>query len=170
MYRTFFLIRHGESKWNEAQAKINITGMLDKDHALTGDGINQACTLNARWKHASRADSMSRAASVRFGNTKLGLVPANLDFSHLDEDDLRAIEREDDEEENSDDEGAPRGMRGGAAAKGLNRLYDTFFQKYSNVTSAGKPQAAVTQAAVSPSQLEKKQNKPNEGIVIFVFE
>ena len=32
------MIRHGESKWNEAQSKINISGMLDRDHALTDEG------------------------------------------------------------------------------------------------------------------------------------
>lgn len=48
--KTFFLIRHGESKWNEAQAKISISGMLDRDHALTERGIQQAADLNRRWK------------------------------------------------------------------------------------------------------------------------
>ncbi len=52
MHKTFFLIRHGESKWNLAQSKINITGMLDRDHALTEEGINQARELNVRWKEA----------------------------------------------------------------------------------------------------------------------
>ncbi len=52
LHKTFFLIRHGESKWNLAQSKINITGMLDRDHALTEEGINQARELNARWKEA----------------------------------------------------------------------------------------------------------------------
>lgn len=48
--KTFFLIRHGESKWNEAKAKINIGGMLDRDHPLTELGIRQAADLNQRWK------------------------------------------------------------------------------------------------------------------------
>ena len=74
LIKTFFLIRHGESKWNEAQSKINISGMvLDRDHALTEDGkkrslvnltalslsdtinsffvgIMQATELNAKWR------------------------------------------------------------------------------------------------------------------------
>ncbi|RYG94891.1 hypothetical protein EON65_56780, partial [archaeon] len=48
--KVIFLIRHGESKWNEAQSKINITGMLDRDHALTELGIAQAGELNRRWR------------------------------------------------------------------------------------------------------------------------
>lgn len=48
--KTFFLIRHGESKWNLAQSKINIAGMMDRDHALTEEGIKQAAYLNQRWK------------------------------------------------------------------------------------------------------------------------
>lgn len=50
--KIFFLIRHGESKWNEAQAKVNITGLLDCDHSLTEEGIDQAHQLNQRWKFA----------------------------------------------------------------------------------------------------------------------
>jgi hypothetical protein len=67
--KTFFILRHGESKWNEAQSKINISGMLDRDHALTEEGIEfvivlviifqfysflglkQAAELNLRWRH-----------------------------------------------------------------------------------------------------------------------
>ena len=48
--KTFFLIRHGQSKWNEAQSKINIPGMLDRDHPLTELGIQQAMDLNKRWR------------------------------------------------------------------------------------------------------------------------
>lgn len=48
--KTFFLVRHGQSKWNLAQSKINIAGMLDRDHALTELGIRQAQQLNNRWR------------------------------------------------------------------------------------------------------------------------
>jgi hypothetical protein len=48
--KTFFLIRHGQSKWNLAQSRINIAGMLDKDHALTELGIRQSQQLNSRWR------------------------------------------------------------------------------------------------------------------------
>ncbi len=66
--KTFFLIRHGQSKWNEAQSKINIGGMLlDSDHALTELGVEQAEALNHRWKefeeirHAEIAHSPKKA-------------------------------------------------------------------------------------------------------------
>jgi hypothetical protein len=48
--KTFFLIRHGQSKWNLAQSKRNIGGMLDRDHGLTELGAQQAQMLNHRWK------------------------------------------------------------------------------------------------------------------------
>lgn len=159
------MIRHGESKWNEAQAKINITGMLDKDHALTGDGINQACMLNARWKHANRAVT----ASMRIGDGKLGLpmVPEHLDLSRLDEDDLRAIEEDADYDDNSDGEsgpGAGTSSSHSSAAKGFTRLYDSIFQKYSSVTSAGKPHTPTPPAPTNSQPQSQKQSKNNEGL------
>jgi broad specificity phosphatase PhoE len=63
-----FLIRHGESKWNEAQAKINITGMLDRDHALTELGIAQAEELNKRWKK-ERTERVGKKADVEVAAT-----------------------------------------------------------------------------------------------------
>ncbi len=54
--KTFFLIRHGESKWNLAQSKINIAGMMDRDHALTEEGIKQAEELNQKWKEQQHLD------------------------------------------------------------------------------------------------------------------
>jgi hypothetical protein len=47
---TFFLIRHGESKWNKAQQDGNITGLFNVDHSLTVRGIQQALDLNAEWQ------------------------------------------------------------------------------------------------------------------------
>lgn len=44
------MVRHGQSKWNLAQSRINIAGMLDRDHALTELGIQQAQQLNNRWR------------------------------------------------------------------------------------------------------------------------
>ncbi len=52
--KTFFLIRHGESKWNKAQSKIDIPGLLDRDHPLTELGIEQAESLNQKWKEHMR--------------------------------------------------------------------------------------------------------------------
>jgi broad specificity phosphatase PhoE len=48
--KTFFLIRHGESKWNLAQEKGSISGMLHRDHSLTTTGANQAKGFNASWR------------------------------------------------------------------------------------------------------------------------
>jgi len=45
------LIRHGESKWNKAQASGNmLSTLMDRDHALTEKGIRQAEHLNRLWK------------------------------------------------------------------------------------------------------------------------
>lgn len=54
--KTFFLIRHGESKWNLAQSKINIAGMMDRDHSLTEEGIKQAEELNQKWKEQQHVE------------------------------------------------------------------------------------------------------------------
>ncbi len=129
LYRTFFLIRHGESKWNEAQEKIHIAGMLNRDHPLTEDGINQALSLNARWK----------LAGIR--NTKLSESsgPGVIDCGRLNEDDLRAIEGDDDGDD-SDGEGPARKGTGTSKSgnKGMSKLYDSIFQRHSSVTAAGK--------------------------------
>jgi broad specificity phosphatase PhoE len=48
--KTFFMIRHGESKWNLAQEKGSISGMLHRDHSLTLTGANQAKGFNTAWR------------------------------------------------------------------------------------------------------------------------
>lgn len=51
--KNIFIIRHGESKWNEGKADKNIKGMLSQyDHELTNLGIDQATNFNAAWKSA----------------------------------------------------------------------------------------------------------------------
>ena len=47
-----FFVRHGESKWNEAQRDINIASMMRFDHPLTLAGVQQAQALGgaARWR------------------------------------------------------------------------------------------------------------------------
>lgn len=46
-----YLIRHGESKWNEAQESNNLVDMLKTvDHSLNEVGVQQAQGLEARWK------------------------------------------------------------------------------------------------------------------------
>ncbi|GAB5372150.1 hypothetical protein AAMO2058_001640900 [Amorphochlora amoebiformis] len=57
--KTIFFVRHGESKWNEAEHGILQKGNLvdgvttmagGRDHPLNYVGINQARELNAKWK------------------------------------------------------------------------------------------------------------------------
>ena len=43
-----FFVRHGESKWNEAQRDINIANMMRFDHPLTLVGVQQAQALGSR--------------------------------------------------------------------------------------------------------------------------
>ena len=50
--KQFFLIRHGESKWNLAQRTADVTSMAAFDHGLTARGVMQALRLNMRWKRA----------------------------------------------------------------------------------------------------------------------
>eukprot|EP01035_Chromulina_nebulosa_P019503 gene19503-25394_t len=64
--KSIFLVRHGESKWNKAQASVNIGGLLDRDHALTEDGCFQAKDLNGRWKHTVRMYELQDRPSEDF--------------------------------------------------------------------------------------------------------
>ena len=47
--KTVYFLRHGESQWNDAQARRDPVGMFGKfDHALTAEGVAQAEGLAAR--------------------------------------------------------------------------------------------------------------------------
>ena len=51
--KTLYLVRHGESKWNEAQSDVNLVNMMKTvDHPLNGTGIEQANKLNTLWTAA----------------------------------------------------------------------------------------------------------------------
>lgn len=72
MRKTIFLVRHGQSKWNEAQNDGKYLNLLDIDHALSSEGVQQAERLNTRWKDtlASTRKSeilgrQSRSSSLR---------------------------------------------------------------------------------------------------------
>eukprot|EP01031_Cornospumella_fuschlensis_P040167 gene40167-48948_t len=81
-----FLVRHGESKWNEAQSKINITGMLDRDHALTELGIAQAAELNRRWrKEQEKSGPPSSATKQETLNGIAASSPATADLLGLED-------------------------------------------------------------------------------------
>ena len=60
--KTFFLIRHGESKWNEAQSALNLGGMLDHDHCLSRTGIEQCLDFNRRWREFAAVTAAESAA------------------------------------------------------------------------------------------------------------
>ena len=49
--KEFFVIRHGESIWNESQKGKDVKGMVRQyDHELTAAGIKQAQNFNKKWK------------------------------------------------------------------------------------------------------------------------
>lgn len=55
--KTLFLIRHGESKWNDAQAKLSVSNMVKQyDHELNNIGIEQAQEFNSRWRKICDVD------------------------------------------------------------------------------------------------------------------
>ena len=48
--KDFFLIRHGESEWNEAKRNGNLLGLAGSyDHPLNLEGMKQAMELQRRW-------------------------------------------------------------------------------------------------------------------------
>jgi len=52
--KSVFLIRHGQSTWNEAKARMNLVAMGGNvDHPLTLLGVTQAQNFNKRWKVSS---------------------------------------------------------------------------------------------------------------------
>ena len=63
--KTIFLIRHGESKWNKAQASVDIGGLLDLDHALSERGVQQAIDLNDRWRAAVRTQALKDNVNIQ---------------------------------------------------------------------------------------------------------
>lgn len=48
IWKRVFYVRHGESKWNEAQRDRNIANMMRFDHPLTLAGVQQAQMLGSR--------------------------------------------------------------------------------------------------------------------------
>lgn len=55
--KTFFLVRHGESMWNQAQTDRDLVGMMSqKDHPLNETGVAQAEALRDRLISAYEGD------------------------------------------------------------------------------------------------------------------
>jgi broad specificity phosphatase PhoE len=62
--QVLFLVRHAESRWNQAQWEGSITGMMSEcDHGITQEGRRQAETLRERIAIAAEGDSWT----MRFG-------------------------------------------------------------------------------------------------------
>lgn len=52
--RCIFLIRHAQSRWNEAREARNYPGLMAFDHPLTSEGIKQCEELRGKWLEACR--------------------------------------------------------------------------------------------------------------------
>lgn len=115
--------------------------MLNRDHSLTEDGINQALSLNAQWKLVAAKDARLSGE---------GAGPQVIDVGRLNEEDLRAVESGANDDDDSDGEGPSSSGASKGTGKGLSKLYDTFFQKHSSVTVAGK--ARDSKPAAVPAQ------------------
>ena len=81
MIKNIFLIRHGESVWNEGKRDSNVIKLVgNKDHSLNERGIQQAIDLNKKWKlkltekltfndgHVSQALSRSKSKKILMGS------------------------------------------------------------------------------------------------------
>jgi len=69
--KEFWLIRHGESKWNEATEHKNVGGLLGYDHPLNVQGIDQAINFNSIWTKAIADESIQMSsAESKFVNAE----------------------------------------------------------------------------------------------------
>ena len=62
MRKTIFLLRHGQSKWNEAHSDGKYLNLLDIDHALSSEGVQQAERFNGRWKEKRASTPKSESS------------------------------------------------------------------------------------------------------------
>ena len=62
---TMYFLRHGESKWNQAQAQFDAIGMLsDVDHPLDAAGVKQCQEFNQTWKSEAQRREDSEATDA----------------------------------------------------------------------------------------------------------
>jgi hypothetical protein len=61
---TIFLVRHGESAWNRAQADKDVLSMLAFDHPLEPLGVQQAKMGNAQWKETTGESQLNRSLTA----------------------------------------------------------------------------------------------------------
>lgn len=183
LYRTFFIIRHGQSKWNRALSRINITGMLDRDHALTTEGIKQAITLNTRWRQELLQDTNYNGMHTADSTS---MVPEMFDFSRIDENETLELDEEHSDDDGSDsdnDASAPvtSAMTTGTTSPvpvgsvpkgtGFGKLYDSFFMKRPSVAGAHGADGTTGGPLSSPKQSasEKHLSGDGEGLSFFFF-
>jgi hypothetical protein len=163
LYRTFFLIRHGQSKWNRAMSRINITGMLDKDHSLTSEGINQACRLNAKWVEAKLqsdqlVDSTYNSLHAEEAN---GYVPDVFDPERMEREDPvwdSTIDADVDDNSSSDDEAGPNDKAGQQGENAKSTVFSSFFMKRLSVAPAASTSA--TAAATAANRPGRNDHSP----------
>lgn len=81
--KEIFIIRHGQSKWNVAKAKVNVNNMLTQyDHELTLIGIDQAVKFNKKWKELKQqVDNNSNLISEENKSDVKTFLSASLIFS-----------------------------------------------------------------------------------------
>lgn len=64
--KEFYVIRHGESVWNESQSGKNIKGMVKQyDHELTMKGIEQAQAFNEKWNSYKTSKSSENTKELK---------------------------------------------------------------------------------------------------------
>lgn len=143
-------------------SRISIAGMLDRDHALTTEGIEQALSLNARWRQELLQDTNYN--TMHTADSTL-MVPEMFDFSRMDENETLELEGDNSDDDGSDSDGdntaaavasgaanngtSPVPIPGSGKGTGFAKLYDSFFLKRpSTITS--QPGDAV----VSPNKAD----------------
>jgi hypothetical protein len=87
--KTVFLVRHGQSRWNEAQRARRLDAMVAFDHPLTRAGAHQAAALRDRWHAAAAAVPgcgvpPATDPVTHFDDTPLPPQPACVDLLGLD--------------------------------------------------------------------------------------
>lgn len=64
IHKTVYFIRHGLSAWNQAQDDGDLAGLLNKDHPLTAEGVEQCLKLRYRWQVRSPSRKCKRNLSI----------------------------------------------------------------------------------------------------------
>lgn len=63
-----FLVRHGESAWNEAERNRDLGTMLDTDHTLSTNGVAQCLALDQKiWERLSAGPRRGTLEAAQFG-------------------------------------------------------------------------------------------------------